>query len=55
MASVDRIDSSKPYIKDNIQFVSRNMNYAKNIMSHEQMLEFIKLIIENNKLGGGES
>lgn len=55
MASVDRIDSSKPYIKDNIQFVSRNMNYAKNVMSHEQTLEFIKLIIENNKFGGGES
>jgi len=55
MASVDRIDSSKPYIKDNIQFVSRSMNYAKNVMSHEQTLEFIKLIIENNKSGGGES
>jgi len=55
MASVDRIDSSKPYTKDNIQFVSRNMNYAKNVMSHEQTLEFIKIIVENNKFGGGES
>jgi hypothetical protein len=49
MASVDRIDSSKPYTKENIQFVSRNINYAKNTMSHEETLNFIKIIIENNK------
>jgi hypothetical protein len=44
MASVDRIDSLKPYSKDNIQFVSRTINYAKNSMTHEQMCEFIELI-----------
>jgi hypothetical protein len=44
MASVDRIDSSKPYSKDNIQFVSRTINFAKNSMTHKQMCEFIKLI-----------
>lgn len=44
MASIDRIDSSKPYTKDNIQFVSRNINYAKHSLSHEEMLEFLKLI-----------
>lgn len=49
MASVDRIDSSKPYTKNNIQFVSRTMNYAKNNMTHEQTLEFIKILIKNNK------
>ena len=42
--SIDRIDSSKPYTKDNIQFVSRNINYAKHSLSHEQMLEFLKMI-----------
>lgn len=50
MASVDRIDSKKPYIKENIQFVSRNINYAKNSLTHEQMLNFIDMI----KNGGGE-
>lgn len=49
MASVDRIDSSKNYTKDNIQFVSRNINYAKSNMSHESMMDFMKLILENNK------
>lgn len=50
MASVDRIDSSKPYTKENIQFVSRNINYAKNTLTHEEMLKFINII----KNGGGE-
>jgi len=49
MASVDRIDSSKPYCKDNIQFVSRNINYAKNNLSHQQMVDFINMI---KKYGG---
>lgn len=49
VASVDRIDSSKPYTKENIQFVSRNANYAKNVLTHEQMLNFIDIIIKNNK------
>ncbi|MEN9446596.1 MAG: hypothetical protein RL728_1108, partial [Bacteroidota bacterium] len=47
-ASIDRIDSSKPYTKDNIQYVSRNINYAKNVMSHSDMLNFIKIIAHNN-------
>lgn len=44
LASIDRIDSSKGYIKGNIQFISATCNYAKNEMSHEEMLEFCKLI-----------
>lgn len=47
IASVDRIDSSKPYSVDNIQYVSRNINYAKHKMSHEQMMEFMKEITKN--------
>lgn len=50
VASVDRIDSSKPYTKDNIQFVSRTINYAKNSMSHQEMCKFIDIL----KNGGGE-
>jgi len=44
LASVDRIDSNKGYEKNNIQFVSRIINYAKNDMSHEEMIEFLSLI-----------
>lgn len=33
LASLDRIDSSKGYMKDNIQFISTTLNYAKNNMN----------------------
>lgn len=45
-ASLDRIDSTKGYIKGNIQFISASANYAKSTMSHEEMVEFCKLIKE---------
>lgn len=43
-ASVDRIDSAKPYNKDNCHLVCIAMNYAKNSYTHEQMQEFMKLL-----------
>lgn len=48
-ASLDRIDSDKGYVKGNIQFISVVCNYAKNNMTHEEMLEFCKIISYNNK------
>lgn len=47
MASLDRIDSNVGYIVSNIQFISAAANMAKNKMSHEQMIEFCKLIANN--------
>lgn len=47
LASVDRIDSNKGYEKDNIQFVSRTINYAKNDMTHEETINFLQYIKEN--------
>lgn len=43
-ASLDRIDSSKGYIKENVQFVSTAINYMKAEATHEQTMEFINLI-----------
>jgi len=43
-ASLDRIDSNKGYIKGNVQFVSLMANYAKNNMSHDDMINFCKTI-----------
>ena len=51
IASVDRIDSSMAYCKNNIQFVSRTINLAKSSMTHEQMLEFISFVKDG---GGGQ-
>jgi hypothetical protein len=47
-ASLDRIDSSKGYVKGNIQFVSRPINYMKNNMSHEQTIELIEILKHNS-------
>jgi hypothetical protein len=41
---VDRIDSSKGYVKGNIQFTSIVCNHAKNGMSDIEMKEWIKLV-----------
>lgn len=43
-ASLDRIDSSKGYTKDNIQFVSIPLNYMKNNLTHEETIEICKQI-----------
>lgn len=47
-ASVDRINSSKPYEKGNIQFISVTCNFAKNNMSDDQMKQFINIVTKNN-------
>jgi len=47
VASIDRIDSDKPYEVGNIQYISRSLNYAKHVMSHEKMLEFISFLKKN--------
>lgn len=48
-ASLDRIDNSKGYIKGNIRWVSRAINWMKNSMSDDMLNELISLIIENKK------
>ena len=37
-ASLDRIDSSKGYIKGNVQWVHKNINYMKQEMTNEEFL-----------------
>ena len=48
-ASLDRIDSSKGYVKGNLQWISRSMNYLKNDMTNQQVLEVIELIYKQRK------
>lgn len=43
-ASIDRIDSSKGYVRGNIEFVSLMANYAKNSWTKEQFIEFCKAV-----------
>ena len=46
-ASLDRIDSSKGYIKGNIRWVSRSINHMKNDMTDEMVWELCNLIKKN--------
>ena len=45
--SLDRIDSSIGYTKTNVQFISMAMNYLKNRMSHNEMLEMLSILRDN--------
>lgn len=53
-ASLDRINSSTGYTKDNIQFVSIMANYAKNSFKSSDLIEFCKAVSENTDRGGFE-
>jgi len=43
VASLDRIDSSKGYIKGNIQFISTTLNFAKNKYTEDVLLNLIEM------------
>lgn len=47
-ASLDRIDSSKGYVKGNIVWVHKDVNIMKNEYSHDYFLSLCKLIVENH-------
>ncbi len=46
-ASVDRIDSTKPYEKGNIQIVTKQANVSKHIMTMEQLYEFCRKVLNH--------
>jgi len=46
-ASLDRIDSSQGYIKGNVQWVHKEVNIAKNVLSHERFLQMCMAITEH--------
>jgi len=49
MASLDRMDSTKGYLKGNIEFVSLIAQYAKNNFEKTQVLDFCKAVTNNWK------
>lgn len=48
-ASLDRIDSSKGYEIDNVQWVSKNINLAKLKHTNEQFVEMCRLVINRQR------
>ena len=47
-ASLDRIDSSKGYIKGNVQWVHKDINMMKRIYDQDYFIKMCKLVAENN-------
>jgi hypothetical protein len=50
-ASLDRIDSTKGYVLDNVQWVHKSINLMKNIYSQEHFIKMCKLVAKNNTDG----
>lgn len=46
-ASLDRIDSSKGYVKGNIQWVHKDVNIMKNDLDTETFVRYCSLVYEN--------
>lgn len=46
-ASLDRIDSNKPYEPGNVQFVTKEANLAKHVMSQEAFINFCRKVVEH--------
>ena len=46
-ASLDRIDSTKGYVEGNVQWVTKQANVSKHIMSMEELYEFCKKVLKH--------
>ena len=48
-ASLDRIDSTKGYVKNNVQWVHKDINWMKQDYSNDYFIQMCKLIVGNIK------
>lgn len=48
-ASLDRIDSSKGYLEENVQWVHPIVNMMKNRFNQDTFIQFCNLVVENEK------
>ena len=48
-ASLDRIDSSKPYLEDNVQWVHKRINWMKGDMTEPDLLYWSSKVVEYSK------
>lgn len=48
-ASLDRIDSSKGYVKENVQWVHKTINFMKHTLTTEDFLNWCKIIVDRQR------
>lgn len=48
-ASIDRIDSSRGYVKGNVQWVHKHVNFMKHQLNQDRFIELCKLIAERSR------
>lgn len=48
VCSLDRIDSKKGYVRGNVQWVDRRINFMKHSMSQKEFIDMCKTIANNN-------
>ena len=46
--TIDRIDSSKGYTVDNVQWVHKDINLMKNHFSESQLIDFCQRILDKH-------
>lgn len=46
-ASVDRIDSTKGYTRDNVQWVHKDVNRMKNTLTHARFIDLCRRVAQN--------
>ena len=46
LASLDRIDNDLGYVKGNVRWICKRLNYMKHILSEDEFLGWIKEIYE---------
>jgi hypothetical protein len=47
--SIDRIDSDKGYVKDNVQLVTARSNLAKGNMSNKEFREYCQMVVKTKQ------
>ena len=48
-ASIDRIDSTKGYITDNIQLVHKRINFLKGSLTNDELIFLCRCVVKHNK------
>lgn len=48
-ASLDRIDSSKPYIRENIQWVHKTVNFMKHTLSDDELFSWCSRVVRRRE------